>query len=87
MLSTVECKKDIDHGFMNFVYDAYGSYFSCTMCGSSRGAACPHCDAASIIIRPSRVGPEIVCKKCGCSNGELAREVCTRNREPGLVMA
>jgi len=84
MLSTVVCQKC--QGSMNFRSDAHGTYFSCMMCGSSRGVACPHCETASIIIRPSHVGRDVMCKACGCRNGELANAVCTKNREPGLVM-
>lgn len=84
MLSRIKCQKC--EGNMKLQYDPFGSYFLCVMCGSEIGAACPHCDTASIIVRPSRTGTEVICKVCGCGNGELAQKVCTKNREPGIIM-
>lgn len=85
MLSRVECL--VGHGKMKLQSDVYGAYFSCITCGSQRDAVCPHCNTDSIILRPWSTGTQVVCKACGCQNGEFTNEVCSRKREPGLIMA
>lgn len=84
MLSKVKCDKCQER--MNFQSDAHGAYFSCAKCGSERGAICPHCNKESIIFRPSQFGREIVCKVCGCRNGDFAK-ACAKNFLPGVIMA
>lgn len=84
MLSKVKCDKCQER--MNFQSDAHGAYFSCAKCGSERGAICPHCNKESIIFRPAQFGHEIVCKVCGCRNGDFAK-ACAKNFLPGVIMA